>query len=91
MASRALIFLVRVYQNSLGPVLGSGCRFHPSCSDYWIEALEKHGLFRGLWLGVGRLLRCHPLHPGGYDPVPSGAIHERLGHPLCRRTSSEAT
>lgn len=65
-----LIALVRVYQLFLGPLLPSACRFTPSCSTYAIEALEKHGAWRGLVLSVRRIGRCHPFHVGGYDPVP---------------------
>lgn len=62
--------ILRSYQRFLSPFLGNNCRFHPSCSSYAIEALELHGAARGLLLSVRRLLRCHPWHPGGYDPVP---------------------
>jgi putative membrane protein insertion efficiency factor len=62
--------LIRVYQYALRPMLGSNCRFYPSCSDYAREAIEKHGALRGLWLAVRRVARCHPYHPGGFDPVP---------------------
>ena len=58
------------YQYLLSPLLGPSCRFTPSCSVYAIEALRQHGLVRGGWLTIGRLLRCHPWHPGGLDPVP---------------------
>ena len=67
---------VRVYQFALSPVLpfffgpSCGCRFHPTCSHYAVEALERHGLVAGVWLAAWRLLRCQPLHPGGLDPVP---------------------
>jgi putative membrane protein insertion efficiency factor len=68
---RALaILLVRGYRFAIAPVLPKSCRFTPSCSAYAEEALHKHGLFRGLWLAAKRILRCHPFHPGGYDPVP---------------------
>ncbi len=70
LAARACIVLVRLYQVSLSRVLGGHCRFHPTCSHYAIEALETHGAFRGCWLIVRRLLRCHPLGGFGYDPVP---------------------
>ncbi|NLX54291.1 MAG: membrane protein insertion efficiency factor YidD [Planctomycetaceae bacterium] len=63
-----LIALVRAYQVTLSPLLGGGCRFQPTCSVYFIEAVRKHGPWRGSWCGVRRLLRCHPFHPGGYDP-----------------------
>lgn len=65
-----LIALVRGYQLFISPVIGSRCRFHPSCSQYSIEALRTHGALLGSWLTLRRLLRCHPLHPGGFDPVP---------------------
>lgn len=65
-----LLSLLRVYQYAVGPLLGTNCRFHPSCSDYAREAIERHGAARGAWLAVRRLARCHPYHPGGYDPVP---------------------
>jgi putative membrane protein insertion efficiency factor len=62
--------LLRTYQLFLSPLLGQHCRFYPSCSQYAIEAVEAHGVTRGAWLGLKRLLRCHPWHPGGVDPVP---------------------
>ena len=70
MIRHALILLVRVYQRLVSPLLPPSCRFHPSCSAYAAGALERHGALRGGWLVVRRLLRCHPWHPGGYDPVP---------------------
>ena len=63
-----LIMLVRIYQWTLSPLLGANCRFHPSCSQYFIEAVGKYGAFRGTIRGIRRVLRCHPFHPGGYDP-----------------------
>jgi putative membrane protein insertion efficiency factor len=65
-----LIFLVRGYQVVISPLLPSSCRFYPSCSAYAVEALERHGAWRGIKLTLRRLGRCHPFHPGGYDPVP---------------------
>jgi putative membrane protein insertion efficiency factor len=62
--------LLRLYQISLSPLLGSACRFEPSCSRYAAEALENFGFARGLWLAARRLARCHPLGKSGYDPVP---------------------
>ena len=68
-----LLLLIRGYQYLLRPMLGSHCRFYPSCSDYAREAVEAHGPARGSWLAVRRVCRCHPYHPGGYDPVPPTA------------------
>jgi hypothetical protein len=65
-----LIALLRLYQLLISPWWGQRCRFHPSCSQYTIEALQRHGALRGGWLGLRRLLRCHPWNPGGCDPVP---------------------
>ena len=65
-----LIALLRVYRWTISPLLGPCCRFHPSCSCYAEEAVRRHGPLRGGWLSLRRLLRCHPWHPGGYDPVP---------------------
>jgi putative membrane protein insertion efficiency factor len=65
--------LVRTYQWTVRPLIGANCRFCPSCSDYAIEALRAHGALRGSGLAVRRILRCHPWHPGGYDPVPDAA------------------
>ena len=67
------VVLVRAYQLLLGPFLGGACRFEPSCSVYAIEAVETHGLGRGLWLAVRRVGRCHPLARPGIDPVPPRA------------------
>ncbi len=66
----ALTLLVRFYQKFLSPGLPPSCRFAPSCSQYTLEALRQYGALRGVWLGARRLARCHPWHPGGYDPVP---------------------
>jgi len=68
--SSVLIGGIRLYQICLSPLLGASCRFTPSCSQYTIEAIRKHGSLRGVYLGMRRLLRCHPFHPGGCDPVP---------------------
>jgi putative membrane protein insertion efficiency factor len=65
-----LIVLIRIYQRLLSPFLPPSCRFVPSCSQYGLEAVSHYGFFKGGWLAVRRLLRCNPLNPGGYDPVP---------------------
>jgi hypothetical protein len=81
MGTKILQSLIRVYQRTLSPLLGPRCRFYPSCSQYMLEAVEIHGVARGAWLGLRRIGRCHPLHPGGVDPVPaapcSKATHVR--------------
>ena len=69
--SRIFLGIIRGYQLLLSPWLGSNCRFYPSCSCYAHIAIERYGTLRGLWLGLRRLLRCHPFHEGGYDPVPA--------------------
>ena len=68
--ARPLIWLVRGYQLGISPMLPPSCRFHPSCSHYAIEALQRHGPIKGLWLSLRRVGRCNPWHPGGHDPVP---------------------
>jgi putative membrane protein insertion efficiency factor len=62
--------LIRLYQITLSPLLGNRCRFHPTCSVYTQEAIAKYGVLKGIYLGTRRLLRCHPFHAGGIDPVP---------------------
>lgn len=64
------IALIRVYQRVISPVLGPRCRFYPTCSEYARQAIETHGPWRGSWLSLRRIGRCHPFHPGGVDPVP---------------------
>ncbi len=65
-----LIALLRFYRYAISPMLGRNCRFHPTCSAYAIEAVQRHGALRGGWLAIRRVGRCHPFNPGGYDPVP---------------------
>ena len=67
---RAGVLAVRSYQLTIGPMLGPACRYEPSCSQFTLEAIRRHGLLRGSWLGARRLGRCHPLGGHGYDPVP---------------------
>ena len=64
-----VIGLLRLYKRWVSPMLPSACRFHPTCSEYMMQAVERHGVCRGVWMGTLRLLRCHPFHAGGFDPV----------------------
>lgn len=66
----ALVLAVRGYQVAISPLLPPACRYYPTCSHYAVEALERHGAWRGSWLAARRILRCHPFRPGGFDPVP---------------------
>ena len=70
LVARLLVLGVRGYQIALSPMLGGQCRYYPTCSAYGIEAVEKHGALRGVWLTVRRIGRCHPFRSGGFDPVP---------------------
>lgn len=65
-----VLLLLRTYKRVVSPLMPPMCRFEPTCSVYAFEAVERYGVVRGLWLGLLRLLRCHPLNPGGWDPVP---------------------
>ena len=83
--SRCLLALIWLYRRTLSPVLpvvlgpGCGCRFHPTCAVFAAEAVRAHGAARGSWLSLRRLVKCHPLHPGGFDPVPPS----RRRRPAC--------
>jgi putative membrane protein insertion efficiency factor len=66
---QAVILSLRLYKRWISPMLPSACRYHPTCSEYMLNAVEKYGVFKGVKLGIGRLLRCHPFHEGGFDPV----------------------
>ena len=68
--ARCLLAVIRLYQLALSPLFGRVCRFEPSCSRYTARCIELHGAGRGSWLGLRRIARCHPFHPGGYDPPP---------------------
>ncbi len=64
-----ILSLIRLYQKIISPIKGPSCRFFPTCSNYTLQAVEKYGVFKGLGKGLWRILKCHPFHPGGYDPV----------------------
>ncbi len=64
-----LLAVLRFYKNAISPWLPAACRFYPTCSEYAMEAVERYGALHGLWLAARRLARCHPFHPGGFDPV----------------------
>lgn len=65
-----ILLLIRFYQKYISIFLGKNCRFYPTCSAYTYEAIERFGVIKGVYLGIKRILKCHPFHPGGYDPVP---------------------
>ena len=67
---KIIIYLIKIYQITLSPLLGSNCRFQPTCSQYMIEAIDLHGVLKGFGLGLKRISKCHPLGAKGYDPVP---------------------
>ena len=75
MMKRLLLLLIRGYRYAFSPYLGRNCRFAPSCSEYAAEAVSLHGCAQGSWLAIRRVCRCHPWHPGGFDPVPSPPSH----------------
>ncbi|HAU06571.1 MAG TPA: membrane protein insertion efficiency factor YidD [Gammaproteobacteria bacterium] len=77
--AKGLIGLVKLYQYIISPLLGPRCRFSPTCSQYMIDAIQRFGVIRGLILGLRRLLRCHPWHTGGHDPVPESTVDKRNG------------
>lgn len=70
MVKKIVLALIQGYRRFISPVFPPSCRFQPTCSQYAIEAVERFGVARGGWLAIARILRCHPFHPGGYDPVP---------------------
>lgn len=88
----AVLALLRFYRRVLSPLKGTAsCRFHPTCSAYAIEAIELHGVLKGGALAVRRVLKCHPLHPGGYDPVPGHREPQRNPAAVTGERPSEAT
>jgi putative membrane protein insertion efficiency factor len=93
--ARALLGLLWLYRRTFSPVLplvlgpGCGCRFHPTCAVFAAEAVRQHGALRGSWLAVRRLLKCHPLHPGGFDPVPPSKRRTPTCRAVLQTSSSE--
>lgn len=73
--TRAITALIRFYQVAVSPLFPKSCRFSPTCSEYTVQAVQRFGVIRGLWLGMRRIVKCHPFHPGGYDPVPDADAH----------------
>lgn len=73
---KIFIKLIRLYQRYISPLTPPTCRFHPTCSNYAIEAISEHGVLKGTWLAIKRILKCHPFHPGGFDPVPPKKDHK---------------
>lgn len=67
---KLFIKLIRLYQRYISPLTPPTCRFHPTCSNYAIEAISEYGVLKGTWFAIKRILKCHPFHPGGFDPVP---------------------
>ncbi|MEX0619644.1 MAG: membrane protein insertion efficiency factor YidD [Pseudohongiellaceae bacterium] len=82
MLGRLVNRLIKLYQLMVSPLLGPHCRFYPSCSNYTHEAIHRHGLAKGGYLGARRILSCHPWHEGGYDPVP-----DAVGKPVTRKAA----
>ncbi|MGM0542345.1 MAG: membrane protein insertion efficiency factor YidD [Pseudomonadota bacterium] len=97
LASHVLVWLVRVYQYTLSPLLGPRCRFWPSCSAYAVEAIQVHGPLKGIWMAIKRILKCHPGSAGGMDPVPGGRSEalcredDEGDHHACPRPPSTTT
>lgn len=71
-----LIYLVKIYQYTISPLLGNNCRFYPTCSNYMITSVDRFGFFKGGWLGIKRISKCHPFHEGGIDHVPETLTNE---------------
>lgn len=77
MSKKVLLMLIRGYRRYISPLFPPSCRFQPTCSQYALEAIEGFGAIMGSWLAMKRILRCHPFHPGGYDPVPKCHHHSK--------------
>ena len=76
-ASNTVIFLIKIYQYSISPLIGANCRFTPTCSNYSIEAIKIHGFIKGIYLSMKRIISCHPWGGHGYDPVPKKTFDEK--------------
>ncbi|MCG7335956.1 membrane protein insertion efficiency factor YidD [Sporosarcina sp. ACRSM] len=74
---KILMGFIKIYQKIISPLTPPSCRFYPTCSHYGLEALEKHGALKGSWLTIRRILKCHPFHEGGFDPVPEKGEKEK--------------
>jgi len=75
-----LLNLIKGYRLFISPLLGRSCRFYPTCSSYSLQAIERYGVLKGLWLSLKRIARCHPYHPGGYDPLPEPENKNKRNH-----------
>lgn len=75
---KIILLLIKFYQVCISPFLGKNCRFYPTCSAYTYEAIEIHGIIKGVYLGVKRILKCHPYNKGGYDPVPPKKTNKKI-------------
>lgn len=89
MIARAMVALLKIYQWTISPFLGSNCRFYPTCSQYAIEAIRERGAIYGVWLTLRRLVKCHPYHQGGHDPVPEKPQHAAGQPPTQSSTQRE--
>ena len=89
--AQPLVLLVKLYQLVISPMLPPSCRFYPSCSHYSVEALQTHGVFKGSWLTVWRIVRCNPFHPGGYEPVPPASKHIHPAEETPKGAATEST
>lgn len=76
---KIFILLIRFYQKFISPLFPAKCRYYPTCSQYTLEAIQEYGVIKGTYLGIKRILRCHPFHEGGYDPVPKRKIKDLEG------------
>jgi len=72
-----IIYIVKLYQYLISPMLGNNCRFYPTCSNYMIESLNRFGILKGGWLGIKRISKCHPFHEGGIDYVPKSLTKDK--------------